>query len=139
MEAKVKDTEAHNQTTHDQEVSIMITISVSHGAHKTCIDAQDGYKCFIAQANPKTLVLCKETVPTKYIVREYARSLQQRDIGRGFFMAPSARSGYLCIAPDWKTERQRSKVCKEGAVQIYPYLTRGDLNAISFLVEVDSV
>ena len=55
-------------------------------------------------------------------------------------MGPSARSGYLCTAPDWKTERRRSEVCKEGAVQRYPDLARGDLkNSISFLVEVDSV
>ena len=55
-------------------------------------------------------------------------------------MAPSARSRYLCAAPDRKTERRRSEVCKEGAVQRYPNLARGDLkNSISFLVEVDSV
>ena len=55
-------------------------------------------------------------------------------------MAPSARSRYLYTAPDWKTERRRSEVCKEGAVQRNPYLARGDLkNSISFAVEVDSV
>ena len=54
---------------------------------------------------------------------------------RGFFMGPSARS-----APDWKTERRRSEVCKEDAVQRYPDLSRGDLkNFISFSVEIDSV
>ena len=48
-------------------------------------------------------------------------------------MGPSARSGYLCTALDWKTERRRSEVCKESAVQKYPYLERGDLkNSISF-------
>ena len=60
----------------------------------------------------------------------------------GFFMCPSARSEYLCIAPDWKTERRRSWVCKEGAVQGYPDLARGELKnsiIISFFVEVDSM
>ena len=48
--------------------------------------------------------------------------------------------GYLCNAPDWKTERQRSEICKEGAVQRYSDLARGDLkNSISFLEEVDLV
>ena len=32
---------------------------------------------------------------------------------RGFFIGPSARSGYLCTAPGWKTERRRSEVCKK--------------------------
>ena len=41
---------------------------------------------------------------------------------RGFFMGPSARSGYPCTALDWKTERRRSEFCKESAVQRYPYL-----------------
>ena len=58
---------------------------------------------------------------------------------RGLFMVPSARSGYLCTAPDWKTERRRSEVCKEGAVQRYSDLARGGLkNSVSFSEEVDS-
>ena len=39
----------------------------------------------------------------------------------------------LCTAPDWKTERQRSEVCKEGNHEDFMKIF------ISFLVEVDSV
>ena len=59
---------------------------------------------------------------------------------REFIIGPSARSGYLCTALDRKTTRKRGEVCREGAVQNYPDLRRGDSKkSIFFLVEVGSV
>ena len=51
-------------------------------------------------------------------------------------IGPSARSGYLCR----KAARKRGEVCREGAVQYYPDLARGDSKkSIFLLVEIDSV
>ena len=84
-------------------------------------------------------VLLKNTIGNNEEKTHHSSKNQPPKRHRGFFMGPSASSGYLCTAHYWKTERRRSEVCKEGAMQRYPDLARGDLkNSIFFLVEVDS-